>query len=314
MEADDSEVLFEMFENIQRQGIENTLQLYYGIYRAEVTSNEDPEERGRVLVRVVDLGQTNDLKIWIPPLFEMAGNDKGFFFPPEKGDFVRVYFHQGDPSQPHGYLGGWFSQKDKPKEFAYTNKRPEKRGILTRMGSGVLFSDEKDNQYVRLIWHKPEDSDPAFSDAKKTASREGGKFSFIELTKDGSIQALTSDGHGIIFDNAQESVLLLHKSGHSISMTTDGVTIADKKGNLITIDNGKVNVIAEGSVTIAAQSVNLSSGGVSLGSPAVASAVLGEQLLAWLATHTHSHPLGPTGPALVPPTPLLLSKSVKLKA
>jgi hypothetical protein len=316
MEPDTSEILVQLVDNIQASGLENTLQLFYGIYKAEVTSNEDPEERGRILARNVDIGQQLALEIWVPPLFDMAGNKKGFFFPPEKGDFVRIFYHMGDVSQPYGYLGGWFGTEDKADEFVYTNARPEKRGIITRMGSGILFSDEADNQYVRLVWHQPAPGDAALSDAAVTADRAGGKFSFMELTKDGSIQGFTHEGHGFSFDNTDSSILILHKEGHSISITDDGINLTDKDGNIVNLDKGKFNVIVDGNMNFTGKDVNFSIGGIALGGPqAVLSVPLGEPLLAWLASHTHlsAAPMSPTGPPLVPPTPALLSKTVKLK-
>lgn len=309
----DTEVLFEFLESIQTNGFENTLKLFYGFYRAVVDSNEDPEERGRIQVRVEDFGQTTALNVWIPPLFDMAGKGKGMFFPPELGDHVRVYFHMGDPSQPHGYLGGWFGKDDKAPEFKYTNKRPEKRGILTRMGSGILFSDEAENQYVRLIWHEPAPGDPALSDASKTADGTQGKFSFVELTNDGSIQAMTHAGSGIIIDVTQKSVMVLHESGHSVTMTEEGIQITDKDGNLMSLEDGDLNVVVKGNLNFTGQAASFGTGGVSLGSPAPFSVPIGEPLLAWLGTHIHPTGVGPSGPPLVPPTPALLSKSVKLK-
>jgi hypothetical protein len=306
----------ELLRSIQVDGLENTIQLYYGIYRAEVTTNEDPEERGRVQARNVDIGQRLALGTWIPPLFDMAGNKKGFFFPPEKGDYIRVFYHMGDISQPYGYLGGWFGTQDKAAEFVYSNKRPEKRGILTRMGSGILLSDEKDNQYVRLIWHEPDPGDAALTDAAVTADRAGGKFSFIEMTKDGSLQAFTHAGHGINLDNTDSSILILHKEGHSISITDDGINLTDKDGNTISLDKGKLNVIVDGNMNFTGKDVNFSVGGLALGGPqATLSAVLGEPLLTWLASHTHmvAAPMSPSGPPMIPPTPALLSKTVKLK-
>jgi hypothetical protein len=306
----------DVLNEMQKNGLENTIQLFYGIYQAQVTTNEDPEERGRIQAINVDIGQKLALNVWVPPLFDMAGNNKGFFFPPEKGDFVRIFYHMGDPSIPYGYLGGWFGTEDKAEEFVYSNKRPEKRGIITRMGSGILFSDEADNQYVRLVWHEPAPGDAALSDAAVTADRAGGKFSFIELTKDGSIQAFTHEGHGLSFDNTDSSILILHKEGHSISMTDDGINLTDKDGNIVNLDKGKFNVIVDGNMNFKGKDVNFDIGGVALGGPtAVLSAVLGEPLLAWLASHTHPAPT-PASPTLAPvppPPPSLLSKTVKLK-
>ena len=49
------------------------------------------------------------------------------------------------------------------------------------------------------------------------------------------------------------------------------------------------------------------------GNDAIQPGVLGFQLLSWLSSHTHIHPMGPTGPAIIPPTTSLLSSTVFLK-
>jgi uncharacterized protein involved in type VI secretion and phage assembly len=309
----DTEVLFEWIDSIRQQGLESTLQLFYGIYRGTVVSNEDPEERGRVQIRVDDLAHTSSSEVWVPPMFDMAGNKKGSFFPPEEGDWVRVVFHMGDPSIPFAYMGGWFGNTDKAPEFAYSNGRPEKRGFITRMGQSLLFSDEPGNEFVRLLWHKPAASDPALNDPSRTADRTTGNFSFLELTKDGSVQIANKNGSLMLMDATQKNVSVISQQGHALTLSDDGITIVDKDGNLISINGGKVNVVASGSVTVSGSTVNLSSAGVYLGNPASASAVCGEALMTWLTSHTHSTGVGPSGPPIIAPPPTILSKSVKLK-
>lgn len=89
--------------------------------------------------------------------------------------------------------------------------------------------------------------------------------------------------------------------------------MVDNKGNLISLDKGKLNIVVDGNANITAKSVNLASSGVALGSPAPYSVPIGELLMTYLATHTHPTGVGPSGPPLVPPTPSLLSRSVKMK-
>lgn len=308
----DADMLFEVIESLQRYGLEDVMKLYYGVYRGTVTSNEDPEERGRIQVRVDDLLQQAALDIWIPPVM-MVSNGKGSFWPPELGDTVRVYFHHGNRSQPFGYLGGWFGTEDTAPEFKYTNKRPEKRGFVTRLGHQLVFSEEKDNEYVRLLWHKCDPGDEALTDASVTADRTIGKFAFVELTKTGSVQLMNANGSFLAMDAESKSVMVVSEHGHAITMTADGITLVDKDGNLVTLNKGDLNASVTGKVGITGKEVNLSAAGVSLGFPAPLSAVCGEPLMLWLASHIHPTGVGPSGPALIPPPPVILSKSVKLK-
>lgn len=310
----DSDLILQFLSDVQRYGLEDRMNLFYGLYRGTVTSNEDPEARGRIQARIDDFGQQSALDIWIPPLFDMASNHKGSFWPPELGDSVRVYFHHGNVSQPFGYLGGWFGTADTAAEFKYTNKRPEKRGFVTRMGHQLIFSEERDNEYIRLMWHKADPSDPALSAPSVTADRTKGEFAFFELTKDGSVQISNKSGSFAVFDALNKNIMIVSEQGHAITMTADGVTIVDKDGNLVSLDKGVLNAVVAGAVNISGKEVNLAGAGVYLGSPAPLSAVCGEPLIAWLASHVHPTGVGPSGPPLVPPPPIILSKSVKLKA
>lgn len=312
-EASDSALLLQFVYELQKYGLESMLKLFYGFYRGTVTSNEDPEERGRIKAQVDDLGQKGALDIWVPPVFDMASNGKGSFWPPELGDSVRIFYHHGNPSQPFGYLGGWFGTTDTAEEFKYTNKRPEKRGFVTRLGHQLVFSEEKDNEYVRLLWHKCDPGDEALADASVTADRTIGKFAFVELTKTGSVQLMNANGSFLAMDAESKSVMVVSEHGHAITMTADGITLVDKDGNLVTLNKGDLNASVTGKIGITGKEVNLSAAGVSLGFPAPLSAVCGEPLMLWLASHVHPTGVGPSGPPIIPPPPVILSKSVKLK-
>jgi len=313
--ADATEELLQFVYQLQRYGMEDTLHLYYGMYRGTVSSNEDPEARGRVQVVVNDLASTVPLNIWISPMFDMAGKGKGSFWPPELGDPVRVYFHYGNPSQPFGYLGGWYGTgADRVPEFEYTNGRPEKRGFVTRMGHALILSEEADNEFVRLVWHSPAADDPARTDPSVTADRTKGDTAFVELTKTGSVHVANKNGSYAVFDTEGKNIRIVSEQGHSVTIKDSGIEIKDKDGNQVTLANGKLTASVKGSVTVKGTDTTIDSPLVKVGSNASMSGVCGEPLMSWLSTHTHPTGVGPSGPPLVPPTPTILSNSVKLKA
>ena len=138
-------------------------------------------------------------------------------------------------------------------------------------------------------------------------------FAFLEFTKTGSVQITNQNGSYVFMDADGKAVSFVSEHGHAITMTEDGVTLTDAKGNLIAIDKGKINIVVDGNVNLQAAQVNLAAGGVNLGSPASFKVPLGELLLTWLQTHTHPTGVGPSGPPLPPPPPTLLSNSVKVK-
>ena len=67
----------------------------YGMYRAVVTDSSDPEERGRVRVRL-ESGQ----EAWAELATLLAGDGYGTWFRPDPEDEVLVAFEGGDPAVP----------------------------------------------------------------------------------------------------------------------------------------------------------------------------------------------------------------------
>jgi hypothetical protein len=286
------------YDRVRRQGLE-WMGLYYGLYRAEVVSNEGPEDkpgRGIITVRVAAIGDTPTTAPRVAyPKVGFAGKDYGQKYLPPSGDFVWVEFEGGRPDTPV-WTGGWWADGEMPEEMRNTTRH----GVKTPGGHSVLFSDDPDNRFVRITWHSDDGGDD--------------EFAFIELTKDGGIAMSNKNGSSVFLSAADKSVLAVSEQGHSMSMTEDAVSMADKDGNIISIDKGAVTVLSAGDVNVRAPSVNIGAGSVFLGDQAVFSAVLGEQLIAWLATHIHSTAIGPTSPALtIPLLQTIISKLVKLR-
>lgn len=309
--------IFQFIEQAALFGLEY-FKIYPGVYRAQVVSNSDPENRGRIQIVCPAVGHNVPSPVWVKPAMYGAGPNRGMFWPPEVDDTVYVSFRMGNASRPEFYLGGWYGYPDNvadvPEEMPYTNTRPEKRGFMTRAGHSIIFSDEPGNEYVRVTWHKPADGDQSLTDEKVTASRAAGEFSFIELTKDGSVTMSNKNGSSMFLNADGENITLVSEQGHSITLTEEGINIVDKEGNLVNLSGGDVGIVAKGGVNVRGASMNIGTGGVFLGDPATFSAVLGEQLLTWLSTHVHGTGVGPSSPPVVPPPPSVLSQSVKLKS
>jgi hypothetical protein len=293
------------------------------MYRGKVTDNKDPEHRGRVKVQMGDFGHETAMNIWIDPVFALAGKDRGAFYPPEVGDFVRVIFFSGDQSQPLAYFPGWFIEGALPVEFKHgADHTPYVRGFISRGGHALLMSDEPDNEFVKLMWHQPDSGDASKSDPSKSAARAPkGKTSMLSFSKDGGFQLVALGGEATLSyspknGSAGGQLQLLDSYSNNITMDDEGIKIQDSESNMIGMYGGEVNIICGKAINVSAPEINFGSGGVSLGSPAIMHAVVGEMLLAYLASHTHSGVTtgpGVCGPPVVPPPPSILSKSVKVK-
>ena len=271
---------------------------FYGVYRGQVTRVDDPEKRGRIQAHVPAALQNTAPDVWIDPAFDGAGTDRGFFWPPEVGDSVRVCFERGDPRKPCLYWGGWYGAPasrngatEVPSELGYpagTNTPPKRRGLVTRMGHTLVFDDTSGSEAVRVSWHLPEAGDTALTDGTATANRSTGQTAFLEFNKD-----------GVKVQNANGSHVHLDVTGRRIY-------VEDENGNKVTLDADGAKIQAVRTIDMLANFVNLVNGND-------AHAVRGEDLMQWLAGHTHNTPMGPSSPPVVPPPAKILSKNVRLK-
>lgn len=294
------------YEALVLRGLEN-FRKYYGFYRGTVTRNDDPEMRGRIQAKVLQVGHESPPDIWIDPAFDGAGIDRGSFFPPEVGDSVRVAFTHGRPDKPVLYLGGWYGGTDLPDEFAYTEGKkivgltgthpvPEKRGVVTRKGHRLVFDDTDGAETVTLAWHQP-----SASDAARTADNQG----------DRSKSADRSAGeHASLVFNVDGDIVLTNQSGSTLKLSAKdkNITITDENKNVITIDKNGVTVDATKTGKISLKGIK-----VDVGDGADTPAVRGRELDTWLKGHTHGTAWGPSTPPTTPPPATILSKNVKLK-
>ncbi len=79
----------------------------FGLYIGSVVDRDDPEQLGRVRVRVP--GILEPASAWAWPLGTAGGGskDRGLFAVPEVGAEVGVLFNQGDVDQPYYLAGHW---------------------------------------------------------------------------------------------------------------------------------------------------------------------------------------------------------------
>ncbi|HUH98333.1 MAG TPA: phage baseplate assembly protein V [Anaerolineales bacterium] len=103
-----------MNEELMTHLVEEVQHRFYGKYRAKVSDNSDPLNRGRLRVKVPEvLGDVESG--WAVPCAPYAGADKGWFVIPETDDVVWVEFEAGDPSRPI-WVGSWYGDGDLPND------------------------------------------------------------------------------------------------------------------------------------------------------------------------------------------------------
>lgn len=118
-----------------------------GVVLAEVTNNNDPENLGRVKLKLLIRECTNETD-WARVATFMAGGARGGYYIPEVGDEVLVAFHQGCIREPY-VIGCLWNKKDKPPENNENGKNDIKK-IKTRSGHELIFNDEKGKEKIIL--------------------------------------------------------------------------------------------------------------------------------------------------------------------
>jgi uncharacterized protein involved in type VI secretion and phage assembly len=289
--------LSKFYENLVRGGLEY-YEKYYNLYTAYVTSVADPEKRGRVQIECPEAGHNGPLDAWVNGAFDLAGPNRGTFFPPQVGDVVRVAFAYGNVGRPLFYIGGFYSKGELPAELGYgegDGASPYRRGIVTQTGHLLTFNDEKGKEEVVLQWNRPK-TYPA--DSKASASRTDSDKSYVKLLPNGSVEVKNKNGSRVTIDAAAKSVVIEDKDN----------------SNTLTFDSSGVKVQTKGKVVLdGATALEVNATSVKLGSNASKSAVLGEDLIQWLNTHTHGTAVGPSSPPVAPATATMLSTTVKVK-
>lgn len=119
----------------------------YGLHYAVVCQNKDPDNLGRVKVRLpwLDHGDT-DQTYWAQLLTPMEGDKFGWYALPDVDDVVVVMFIAGDICQPV-IVGGVWSKPDQSPEPNEDGKN-NFRGYRSRSGHRLLFDDSKKAKVV----------------------------------------------------------------------------------------------------------------------------------------------------------------------
>lgn len=126
--------------------------LYYGVYRAKVVANEDPnaegqpDPQGRLRVRVRAIGDTNDTPARLAyPIVPLAGSGYGFKSLPPVDGFVYVVFENGRPDAAL-WIGGWWGSDAMPDDL----KPAKAHGWYTPEGHKILLDGQDGSEVIRI--------------------------------------------------------------------------------------------------------------------------------------------------------------------
>lgn len=308
---DDNEIRFNpiawLRNKIMVWGLENWCKRYYGIYRAIVIDNEDPESMGRCRLQIPSIGQRIEddapSNLWakpcMPGLSVGEGQMHGVFFPPDLKDEVWVQFEHGDSRFPV-YTGGFIR-----KEYEGDDLIVEKalfKGFRTKTGHYLRFSDDKDNDDLHITLAK--------------GDGDGGvSGSVISLMKDGSVVVANDDNSNVFLDKENKSVTMMASDGSdvlsSITAGDDKVTLMTKSGGSLSIEGDVLQFNGKEFIVNAGGKIALLSGSVFVGKGMMYEpAVRGMRLNIWAMAHQHTtgFPGSPTAPFPVPPGLIMMNE------
>lgn len=270
---------------------------FFGKYRGVVVDNKDPDQLGRLRLKVPSVLGTSDEAVtdWAWPCVPWGGAaDQGFFFVPDVGAKVWVEFEEGNLDLPIWVGTFWSKPGDATEIPAEARDMPENepRRRVLKTTSGHVF----------------ELSDVAGAEAVVLRHKDGAT---VTLDEQGSVIIGNKEGSHVYLNADAGEATLVDEHGNNVRLGDGGVTVTNKDGSVVDLAGEAVQVMAK--------SVHVRSETVSLGEGAIEPAILGQTFAAIFDAHVHPTALGPSGPPLPVPMPLsapthpAISKAVKVK-
>jgi len=120
----------------------------WGKYRGFVAARNDPDQLGRLRLRVPSL-LGDAITGWAWPVSPFAGAGYGFFFVPRVNDLVWVEFAEGDIDQPLWTGGGWAKPGgDLEVPADALGSYPDQHVLRTPSGSVVILDDTSGSEKI----------------------------------------------------------------------------------------------------------------------------------------------------------------------
>ncbi len=281
-------------EKVVADLIEKVERRFYGKFRGFVVDNADPENLGRLKVKVPSLLGSDVVTGWALPCAPYGGDaDQGFLFIPEVNAGVWVEFEQGDLEFPI-WAGTFWSKPGGDSELPKPNKAdggeesavqdpPTRKIIKTKKGHTIQLEDADNDEMVII--------------------REGVNGHVITMNKDGIKVTDGANGHVITLDDSGITITDGVNSGNKVTMDNSGVKAEDKNGNAVVMESS--------GVTVKGSQIKIGDGA---SEPMVLGNQLNTALMQWVntvyAVHMHTGNLGsPTTPP-VPGAPLSLTAAM----
>lgn len=236
----------------------DTPRRYYGKYRAVVTATADPDQLGRIQVKLTDFPQLE--AAWCMPCVPYAGNKQGWFVIPEINANVWIEFEGGELQRP--IWVGCFWDKDTIPDSASPSRKifqtPTCRIVLDdldgKAGTLEIDATTRQNEQISMKFDNNGITITAKS-AQITLNIDNGitlayPQSKIEMT---SSQIVSSLGDG-------SSITI---TGQDQTLKSNSVTV--QASNSLSVSAGSSTSVTSGRYSLSANMITLSGAQISIG-------------------------------------------------
>lgn len=282
-------------EKVMATLVEKVERRFYGKYRGFVVDNADPEQLGRLKIRVPSVLGNEVVTGWAMPCVPYGGDvNQGFLFIPEIGAGVWVEFEEGDLEFPI-WVGTFWSKPGGESELPKPNDAggaeqdsiqdpPTRKIIKTKAGHTLQFEDNEDA--AMIIIREAVHEHVVSLDSNGIKITDGNNDNVVDLSDQGI--TITDGANGQEVNLNSQGVTIIDKSGNTLTMNAQGILCEDANGNSITMD---------------AMSGFPAGPGVKINGGTYR--ICTEELITWLLSHQHVGNMGA-------PTPLFPASIVDL--
>ncbi len=181
---------------------------FYGAYPAIVVDLVDPDQQGRVKVRLPWAPDDNGglYEAWARLATLMAGNNRGVWFVPDLDDEVLVMFEGGDPRRPY-VVGALWNGQDAPPERMDSAGDNNIKSIVSRQNIRITLDDSQGQETLTL--QTPQQT---------IVLRDGDRT--VEIT-DANGNSVTLDASGITLNTAAKVTV----NGSTVEVSAGMVTV-----------------------------------------------------------------------------------------
>jgi len=223
---------------------------FFGMYRAKVVDNKDPEKKGRVMVWIPDLMPEvpEEKGIWARPANNpvggrnMEGEDghfSGTCYIPPKGSWMWIFFENGNPNRPY-YFGALDLENAPtlPENQLGSNYQNKWTIFKSHDGRCIVVSDDPDDARIEITGKKRLLKNPPSGDTDSVYTIDGNQTTILLDERDGKEKILvrTHTGDFIKLDIQNREIHLFVNSKVQIKNASDIIIQAGENLHLVAGD------------------------------------------------------------------------------